>query len=210
MDYCSLGAGLQRFFCATYVMSACFSYGLAAGDPIRAATLRHGTAPLWLAGGIWYFQFFFYTMGETQMGAYKFSSWTLHIASIIILGGNIMKEGARRANKDQGTVTRGAVAGIDNDCWLWKLFGDRGVARCDRRSAFVPAPWRTQPRVRTLANVRLTLTYSSRSHDCERGTHECARHNALIVGSHPSVARIVSPVMHSWMPRTRSFRRAPR
>jgi hypothetical protein len=37
-----------------------------------------------LAGGIWYFQFFFYTMGETQMGAYKFSSWTLHMASIII------------------------------------------------------------------------------------------------------------------------------
>jgi hypothetical protein len=34
-------------------------------------------------------------------------------------------------------------------------------------------------RVRTLANARLTLTYSSRSHDCERGTHECARHNAV-------------------------------
>ena len=29
-------------------------------------------------------QFFFYTMGETQMGRYKFSSWTLHMASIII------------------------------------------------------------------------------------------------------------------------------
>ena len=29
-------------------------------------------------------QFFFYTMGETQMGEYKFSSWTLHMASIII------------------------------------------------------------------------------------------------------------------------------
>ncbi|MGP8246131.1 MAG: L-rhamnose/proton symporter RhaT [Bryobacteraceae bacterium] len=37
-----------------------------------------------LAGTIWYFQFFFYTMGETQMGVYKFSSWTLHMASIII------------------------------------------------------------------------------------------------------------------------------
>ena len=118
-------------FCG--VMSACFSYGLASADPIREATLRHGTAPLWqglpvlvvvllggfltnlvwcvtlhirnrsggeyfdprmprlpnylvcaLAGSIWYFQFFFYTMGETQMGAYKFSSWTLHMASIII------------------------------------------------------------------------------------------------------------------------------
>jgi len=37
-----------------------------------------------LAGTTWYFQFFFYTMGESQMGRYKFSSWTLHMASIII------------------------------------------------------------------------------------------------------------------------------
>src|ERR1041384_899907 len=154
------------------VMSACFAYGLAAGAPIKALTLKHGTAPLWqglpvlvvvlvggfttnflwclalnirnrtgfqyftsdpknyspveketivetaidapsrevvehipsakknnsaervpmlanylfcaLAGTTWYFQFFFYTMGETQMGKYGFSSWTLHMASIII------------------------------------------------------------------------------------------------------------------------------
>jgi L-rhamnose-H+ transport protein len=153
------------------IMSACFSYGLAAGDPIKLLTLKHGTSTLWqglpvlvvlllggfttnfiwcailhvrnksaheylsstvsaaqhdrgnetiietagdapgaemaaqipggdgnsgtvplgrnylfagLAGTVWYFQFFFYTMGETQMGAYKFSSWTLHMASIII------------------------------------------------------------------------------------------------------------------------------
>ena len=39
-----------------------------------------------LAGTTWYFQFFFYTMGETQMGKYQFSSWTLHMASIIIFG----------------------------------------------------------------------------------------------------------------------------
>ncbi len=37
-----------------------------------------------LAGVTWYLQFFFYTMGETQMGDYQFSSWTLHMASIII------------------------------------------------------------------------------------------------------------------------------
>src|SRR3989442_15202537 len=37
-----------------------------------------------LAGTTWYFQFFFYTMGETQMGRYRSSSWTLHMASIII------------------------------------------------------------------------------------------------------------------------------
>jgi L-rhamnose-H+ transport protein len=36
------------------------------------------------AGVIWYFQFFFYSMGQTKMGKYDFSSWTLHMASIII------------------------------------------------------------------------------------------------------------------------------
>jgi L-rhamnose-H+ transport protein len=164
------------------VMSACFAYGLAAGDPIKAISLRHGTTVLWqglpvlvvvlaggfttnfiwcvmlnirnrtgyqyfesemrgtiparnqehiletvtdapaeemavavavaqdsavrapmlanylfsaLAGTTWYMQFFFYTMGETQMGRYKFSSWTLHMASIIIfstLWGIALKE----------------------------------------------------------------------------------------------------------------------
>jgi L-rhamnose-H+ transport protein len=37
-----------------------------------------------LAGSTWYMQFFFYTMGETQMGKFGFASWTLHMASIII------------------------------------------------------------------------------------------------------------------------------
>lgn len=37
-----------------------------------------------IAGTIWYMQFFFYSMGEEKIGAYKFSSWTLHMASIII------------------------------------------------------------------------------------------------------------------------------
>ncbi len=36
------------------------------------------------AGTLWYLQFFFYQMGESQMGKFKFSSWTLHMASIII------------------------------------------------------------------------------------------------------------------------------
>jgi L-rhamnose-H+ transport protein len=35
-------------------------------------------------GALWYFQFFMYTMGESHMGKYEFSSWTLHMASIII------------------------------------------------------------------------------------------------------------------------------
>ncbi|QHN03315.1 rhamnose/proton symporter RhaT [Granulicella sp. WH15] len=37
-----------------------------------------------MAGIIWYFQFFFYSMGSTKMGKYDFASWTLHMASIII------------------------------------------------------------------------------------------------------------------------------
>ncbi len=48
-----------------------------------------------LAGTTWYLQFFFYTMGESQMGRYGFSSWTLHMASIIIfssLWGFALKE----------------------------------------------------------------------------------------------------------------------
>jgi L-rhamnose-H+ transport protein len=48
-----------------------------------------------MAGVIWYFQFFFYSMGQTRMGKYDFSSWTLHMASIIIfatLWGLALKE----------------------------------------------------------------------------------------------------------------------
>jgi len=48
-----------------------------------------------LAGVTWYFQFFFYTIGESMMGDYKFTSWTLHMASIIIfssLWGIYLKE----------------------------------------------------------------------------------------------------------------------
>jgi L-rhamnose-H+ transport protein len=153
------------------VMSACFAYGLAAGDPIKQLTIKHGTGPLWqglpvlvvlllggfttnfiwcailnfrnrttyqyfraespdsqansinnssrapmlanylfsaLAGTTWYMQFFFYTMGETQMGRYKFSSWTLHMASIMIfstLWGIALKEW-----KGSGTRTKWLVA----------------------------------------------------------------------------------------------------
>ncbi len=133
---------LVATFCG--IMSACFSYGLASGGPVRDIAGRHGAPPLWqglpilililaggfttnvvwcvilhvrnrtgaqyvqplscvanstlpvplaanytlcaLAGFVWYFQFFFYTMGEAQMGSYRFSSWTLHMASIMIFG----------------------------------------------------------------------------------------------------------------------------
>ncbi len=48
-----------------------------------------------LAGSIWYLQFFFYGIGTTMMGHYEFSSWTLHMASIIVfstLWGLALKE----------------------------------------------------------------------------------------------------------------------
>ncbi|MBL9215287.1 MAG: L-rhamnose/proton symporter RhaT [Opitutaceae bacterium] len=63
-----------------------------AGEPVPRARNLGLCA---LAGVTWYFQFFFYTMGETQMGRFGFSSWTLHMASIIIfstLWGVALKE----------------------------------------------------------------------------------------------------------------------
>ncbi|WP_234734716.1 L-rhamnose/proton symporter RhaT [Tellurirhabdus bombi] len=36
-----------------------------------------------LAGVTWYLQFFFYGMGDSKMGEYRFSGWTLHMAFII-------------------------------------------------------------------------------------------------------------------------------
>ena len=117
------------------ILSASMSYGVAAGKPIAALAVQHGTSPLWqntpvfvvilaggfttnflwcvglhlrngsatdyvdrgtpllrnyllaaLAGSIWYMQFMFYGMGNTMMGRYDFSSWTLHMGSIMIFG----------------------------------------------------------------------------------------------------------------------------
>jgi L-rhamnose-H+ transport protein len=50
-----------------------------AGSPLLANVVFAA-----LAGTTWYFQFFFYGMGTTQMGEYDFSSWTLHMAFIIV------------------------------------------------------------------------------------------------------------------------------
>jgi L-rhamnose-H+ transport protein len=154
------------------IMSSCFAFGLAAGEPIRQASLAAGTGVLWqglpvlcvvLAGGFttnllwcayliaknkslaeltggkgkttpdigaptplarnaflcalgglaWYFQFFFYTMGESQMGEYGFSSWTLHMASIIIfstLWGFALKEWVGASAKTLALVSAGIAA----------------------------------------------------------------------------------------------------
>lgn len=79
--------GLRNRTIAEYTASAS-----ATGDPMpRFANLGFCA----LAGVTWYLQFFFYTMGETHMGAFAFSSWTLHMASIIIFSmiwGAILRE----------------------------------------------------------------------------------------------------------------------
>jgi L-rhamnose-H+ transport protein len=56
----------------------------ATGAPATAVPLRANYLLAALGGTLWYFQFFFYTMGESQMGRFGFSSWTLHMASIIL------------------------------------------------------------------------------------------------------------------------------
>jgi L-rhamnose-H+ transport protein len=63
-----------------------------------------------LAGTTWYFQFFFYTMGETQMGKFGFASWTLHMASIIIFStmwGWIFHEWKGASKKAHGLIAAG-------------------------------------------------------------------------------------------------------
>ena len=62
------------------------SLGAAAATPARleARTLAFNYLFSISTGLMWYFQFFFYSMGQTKMGKYDFSSWTLHMASIII------------------------------------------------------------------------------------------------------------------------------
>lgn len=69
-----------------------------------------------LGGSLWYFQFFFYTMGESQMGRYGFSSWTLHMASIILfstLWGFALREwsGSSGATRNQVKLGIGTLIG---------------------------------------------------------------------------------------------------
>ncbi len=59
------------------------SGGLASGHDLKVPMLKNYVFSA-LAGITWYLQFFFYTMGESQMGKFGFASWTLHMASIII------------------------------------------------------------------------------------------------------------------------------
>ena len=97
--------------------------GTAADEELANAGSRHGLGSRLtgqtlvknyilaaLAGVIWYFQFFFYSMGQTKMGKYDFSSWTLHMASIIIfatLWGVALKEWKGTSRRTKGLVALG-------------------------------------------------------------------------------------------------------
>jgi L-rhamnose-proton symport protein (RhaT) len=63
-----------------------------------------------VAGVVWYLQFFFYSMGQTRMGSYEFSSWTMHMASIIIfstLWGVALHEWKGTSRKTHGLIASG-------------------------------------------------------------------------------------------------------
>jgi L-rhamnose-H+ transport protein len=77
---------------------------------IAAAPLARNYILAALAGVIWYFQVFFYSMGQTKMGKYDFSSWALHMASIIIfatLWGLALKEWRGTSTRTRALVATG-------------------------------------------------------------------------------------------------------
>ncbi len=79
---------------------------------LTGATLVKNYILAALAGVIWYFQFFFYSMGQTKMGKYDFSSWTLHMASIIIfatLWGMVLKEWKGTSRRTKALVSLGLI-----------------------------------------------------------------------------------------------------
>jgi L-rhamnose-H+ transport protein len=79
-------------------------------DRISPRTLTSNYILASLAGVIWYFQFFFYSMGQTKMGKYDFSSWTLHMASIILfatLWGLALKEWRGTSRRTKTLVATG-------------------------------------------------------------------------------------------------------
>jgi len=72
-----------------------------------------------LAGTLWYFQFFFFTMGKTKMGKYGFSSWALHMASIIIFStiwGLALKEWRGTSDRTRKLIAAGLTVLIVSMC----------------------------------------------------------------------------------------------
>ena len=110
-----------------------------------------------LAGTAWYFQFFFYTMGESQMGRYGFSSWTLHMASIIIfaaLWGLGLREWRGAAGRTKGLLGLGifilmpprSSSASATPCPPPTPEESRHAGECKRSSASAPPSPRSQSR----------------------------------------------------------------
>ena len=65
-----------------------------------------------LAGITWYLQFMFYGMGTTKMGRYDFSSWTIHMAFIIVFSniwGLVFREWKGASGRTHRTILVGIV-----------------------------------------------------------------------------------------------------
>ncbi|HOZ45160.1 MAG TPA: L-rhamnose/proton symporter RhaT [Candidatus Hydrogenedentes bacterium] len=83
-------------------------------DYVRAqdASLIANYALSAMAGVTWYLQFFFYGMGTTKMGRYDFSSWTIHMAFIIVFSniwGILSREWRGTNRKTHGLIVAGIV-----------------------------------------------------------------------------------------------------
>jgi len=79
-----------------------------AGD--SSLTLNYVFAAL--AGAIWYLQFFFYSMGTSQMGKYDFASWTIHMAFIIAFSnvwGILLREWKGASAKARNLIVAGIL-----------------------------------------------------------------------------------------------------
>jgi L-rhamnose-H+ transport protein len=89
-----------------------FAPGRPEPDRLAPKTLAANYFFASVAGILWYFQFFFYSMGQTKMGKYDFSSWTLHMASIIIfatLWGLFLKEWRGTSRRTRLLVATGLI-----------------------------------------------------------------------------------------------------
>jgi L-rhamnose-H+ transport protein len=67
-----------------------YQYGTANGNSLSSNYLLSI-----LTGLLWYGQFFFYGLGHVRMGAYKFTSWAIHMIMLVLfssIAGLLMKE----------------------------------------------------------------------------------------------------------------------
>lgn len=105
-----LGGFCTNFFWCMYLSFKNKSFSEYIGGNDQKTPLANNYFFSALAGLTWYMQFFFYTMGETQMGEYGFASWTLHMASIIIfsnLWGLYFKEWQGTSKKTRTLIFSG-------------------------------------------------------------------------------------------------------